>query len=245
MNTELIKERFTKNLKHYHNNAEIQKLMSKKLISLIEDVEFPNILEIGCGTGFLTDLATKKFKYNNYTANDLVDECKNYISKISSNILFTSGNIENIILHDKQKYNLILSNATFQWIEDLEKFLSIIMSKLSPNGILLFSTFGGNNFKEITEITNQTLKYKNCKYYKKIFEKYIITINEEILELEFKNPKEVLKHIKNTGVNALNNVFWTKADLLNFENKYYELCPKAITLTYNPIYIMVKNSTIG
>lgn len=56
--------------------------------------------------------------------------------------------------------NLIISNAMFQWFDNLEKSIDKIKFSLDKNGILAFSTFGLDNYKEITSLTGLTLKYK-------------------------------------------------------------------------------------
>ena len=58
--------------------------------------------------------------------------------------------------------------------------------------------------------------------------------------LEFETPKDVLKHIKNTGVNALSDTRWTKSDLINFEEKYPINANGKYSLTYQPIYIKLE-----
>ena len=67
MNKELIQSRFSKNLASYNEQAKIQKRMAEKLISFAEKKEYHSVLEIGCGTGFLT----KKIQIgiNSVTAN--------------------------------------------------------------------------------------------------------------------------------------------------------------------------------
>ena len=53
--------------------------------------------------------------------------------------------------------------------------------------------------------------------------------------------KDILKHIKSTGVNALEMVSWTKTDMQKFENGYNNFCSGIPTLTYHPIYVKIEN----
>ena len=153
MNKELIKKRFSRKLNSYNENAKIQKQMAESLInSLISHYskqKYDNVLEIGCGTGLLTELAIKNLVFDNYTAVDIVPDCENYVKKISSDIDFFSNDVENFINTTQNKYDLILSNASFQWIENLPDFIHKLVKKLNENGILLFSSFGKENFREI------------------------------------------------------------------------------------------------
>lgn len=239
MNKELIKRRFARSLKTYNDNAIIQRQMAEKLLSYLDGKSFDNILEIGCGTGFLTELALNKLEYKNYTANDIVDECYSFIKNISPEINFLSGDIEQKVIDEAEKYDLILSNAAFQWVKDIEGFIRSLIQKLNPGGVLLFSTFGVENFKEIYQIQGMTLPYYSKKNLENMLGEYNLYVDEEINVLTFKTPLEVLKHLHNTGVNSLETVAWTKSDMLDFEKKYLDFCKPLPTLTYNPVYVKI------
>ena len=152
----LVKERFKKNLKTYKDNSVIQNKMADKLISMISNNP-KSILELGCGTGVLTEKLINKYNFIKYNASDIVLECEPYIRKISDKINFIQSDIEEFEF--KEKYDLIISNATFQWIENLEPFIEKLKKQLNPNGELIFSTFGEDNLKEINNITQVGLKY--------------------------------------------------------------------------------------
>jgi len=239
MNKELIKKRFAKNLDTYNANARIQKQMTERLLSFADKNEYDSILEIGCGTGLLTQSAVNKFSFKEYTANDIVPECEAYIKEISPEIQFISDDAENFISNDKNKYDLIISNAVFQWIENIETFIPELIDKLNQGGCLLFSTFGVENFREIYHVLGKTLPYKSVKEYEKLFKNIPHKIEEEIRVLAFKSTRDILKHIKNTGVNALSETYWTKTDMSKFEKGYNNFCSGSPTLTYNPVYIKI------
>ena len=86
MNKDLIQKRFAKNLDTYNDNAKIQKKMAERLLSFLDRKDFDDILEIGCGTGFLTQLVNDKFNFKTYTANDIVESCEKYVKEINPEI---------------------------------------------------------------------------------------------------------------------------------------------------------------
>ena len=245
MNKNLIQKRFEKNLCSYNDNAKIQKKMAQRLIELLPKKEFNSILEVGCGSGLLTKLMLENLSFNKYVANDIVKSCSQYIENLSPDIDFICADIEDIIKNSTNKYDLIISNATFQWIEDFEGFIKHLFTKLNPNGILIFSTFGQENFREIYHVLGKSLSYRNVKDYEAMLKGIEHKIDEEVHVLAFKTPLDVLKHIKSTGVNALDETYWTKTDLINFEKGYNNFCSSHPTLTYNPIYIKLENSSHG
>ena len=240
MNKDLIQKRFAKNLDTYNDNAKIQKRMAERLLSFLEKKEFASILEIGCGTGFLTSLLNDKFKFEKYTANDIVPDCEKYIKEINPNINFIADDIELAVKNSDKKYDLIISNAAFQWVENLEGFINLLISKLNKNGILLFSTFGPENFREVNFVLGKTLPYYSIYELDEMLKNYDKKIEQEMHVMAFKTPKDILKHIKSTGVNALEMVSWTKSDMQKFENGYNNFCSKSPTLTYHPIYVLIK-----
>ena len=240
MNKDLIKKRFARKLNFYDDNAKIQKKMAEKLISMLGSLnDGINILEIGCGTGLLTKYVNKTVKFKNYTALDIVSECEKYIKEINPVVEFISDDIEEYI-KNSQTYDLIISNASLQWVENLPEFTDKLVKRLNSNGILLFSTFGKENFREIYFTSGKTLSYLSKKELAAVLKNHKPQIEEEVYVMAFKTPKDVLKHIQNTGVNALSAESWTKADLAAFEKEYNIFCANRPTLTYNPIYIKIK-----
>ena len=230
----LVKKRFSRNLKTYKDNSVVQNKMADKLVEMIR-FQPKRILELGCGSGLLTEKLIKKFNTTTYDAIDIVEDCEKYIKEISPNINFYHSDIETF--NFQNKYDLIISNAVFQWIDNLPKFIEKLKNCLTHKGVLLFSTFGTDNLFEISKLTGAGLKYKTVQELNSLLKPQ--EIFEDRIELEFDTPKDVLKHLKYTGVNAISNNHWTKSDLKNFENGYKTLCPKGIKLTYNPIYVMI------
>lgn len=245
MNKELIKKRFGRKLSSYNNNAHIQKQMAEKLVSMLDKQDNKTILEIGCGTGILTQLAVKNLSCETYTALDIVPDCEKFIKEISPDIEFLPYDIEEYIEQNDKKYDLIISNASLQWVENLPEFTEKLTEKLNPEGTLLFTTFGVENFREIYYVLGKTLHYFSVKELEEQLKKYNPLIEEEIRIMAFKTPKDVLKHIQNTGVNALSTESWTKRDLVNFEKEYNVFCSNRPVLTYHPVYIRIKNRLVG
>lgn len=241
----LVLKSFKKSLYTYIENAIIQKEMAKSLINLLIKnilINFNYILEFGCGTGILTSQIHNYIQYNKLFANDIINECHEFINKIDRNIEFINGDIEVINLN--YKFDLIISNATIQWINNFELLIEKFNSLLTNNGILAFSTFGENNFIEFKILGLPGLNYLTTNKIISILSKHFIIYEfyEEIKFLYFKNVIDILKHIKNTGVNGICRYYWTKNELNNFIKKYNDnfKTNKGLKLTYNPVYFILK-----
>lgn len=171
--------------------------------------------------------------------NDLCIEMEPYISDIQNKFVFIPGDAEKIVF--SETYDLIASSSAIQWFTDLETFLRKIEKNLASGGVIAFSTFGINNLQEIKTITNCGLKYENVEYLNSLFSRYFdsVEITEEIISLVFPSPRDVLRHLKSTGVNGIMQEHWNKSKLSRFEYDYRELytTEKGVSLTYHPIYI--------
>lgn len=146
----------------YEQSAHIQKIVAKRLISFIKnldiDIKKPlSILEIGCGTGLLTQYLLKLFPQARFIITDIsphmIERVKDKFAKKHSNIQFRVMDGEAIDL--TQSFDLIFSSLAFQWFENLETSIQKIIELLNPNGYLLCSTLTQKSFEEWRQIYHQ------------------------------------------------------------------------------------------
>jgi len=241
----LITDRFSKNFSTYDDNAFVQNIMASNLTKFVPVNNFNSVFEVGCGTGVLTKYIKSFFLYKSYTANDIVKESKKYVQKIIKDVNFVCGDIEQVKI-DK-KFDLIISNACLQWCNNLNATIIKLVNMLNKNGILAISIFGQQNLCEIKKLLNVSLNYPkiadiiinvdNCK---------TVYIGEEIKRIYFDSPIDIIKHFKQTGVNAVSSVKFTKTTLKEFEIKYKKLFveDEKCYITYNPIYVVLQKNFI-
>ncbi len=63
------------------------------------------------------------------------------------NVTFYCGDIERLRL--EESHDVIISNATFQWLNNVKRLIRNLFDYLSIDGILLFSIFGQETFQEL------------------------------------------------------------------------------------------------
>ncbi len=245
---QLVKDKFLNSVDTYDNNAIVQKSMAKELIRvLIEKLgnNFDNILEIGSGTGLLTKEIVESLNFKKLITNDFSSDyegiIKGIFTDINFNYEFIKGDAE-FIFDFPENNNLVISNATFQWFDDVVEFLFNTHNTIDDNGVIAFTTFGVDNFYEVNKIQKISLAYTSAKeIIEKVSDKYEVIYSHSSKEkLFFSSPLNVLKHIKNTGVNSIKNdsVFNPKKFISEYEDKFST--EKGVSLTYNPIYIILK-----
>lgn len=238
----LVKNSFKKNLRTYDENASVQKVMAEELMKLLPGKSFDAILEIGMGTGLLTRLMADEVYSKEYYANDIVSDCKKYLKKIAPEAIFFEGDIENVKF--AKKFDLIISNATLQWVNDFDTLSKKIKNLLKENGLFIFSTFGEQNFIELKELTGIGLKYYPLEALKEFLKDdfEIVEFKAEQNVLYFKTFRDILKHIRLTGVNGICCKKMSFLELRTAEKKYKELYNsiEGLKLTYNPIFLLLK-----
>ncbi len=92
------------------------------------------------------------------------------------------------------------------------------------------------------QLTGQGLHYQTIEAYPKLMPDFeLLHAEETTYTLYFENAREVLRHIKATGVNGL-QASMKVADLMRFQREYQKQfqAPKGVSLTYHAIYIIAK-----
>jgi malonyl-ACP O-methyltransferase BioC len=248
---EKVKRRFGRCISSYNDEARVQKSIVKNLVREIVNLEkttYHKVLEIGCGTGFLTNQLLQNFRPDYYAINDIVETVQAEIEKITllhgfTNWSFLPGDAEKLTF--PSGFDLVVSTSTVQWFQFPAAFFNSVGRLMPAGGILAFSTFGMENFRETKTLQTVSLKYPSRKelisWLSSSFE--IIHCSEEIIRLDFASPRDVLKHIRHTGVNSLSNEHWNRCDLYDFEISYknfYSNPDGTVSLTYHPIIVIAR-----
>lgn len=250
MNKELITARFKKAKDTYSEHAVVQQQIAKRLASLFNTKDFPHrhILEIGCGSGFLTQELLNRLSPETLTLNDLthLGECLAKHHKGLTKVSFMQGDAET--LDFKHQYDLICSSSTFQWFRDPEAFFSKAAHQLCDNGYLLFSTFLPGNMLEIKTLTGVGLAYPDLSQLREWISGHfqIEKEEEDCNVLYFDDPHAVLLHLKKTGVTGVTSQKWTPGKLRTFIKEYQNLFSEQnqVRLTYKPVYILARKKAL-
>jgi len=252
----LVSERFQRSLASYGRHAVVQKRMARELTELIctesPSCAFDRVLEVGSGSGLLTAELLGRIRVRCYYANDLVEESRGCVQSVIAGFPveefhFLAGDIETIE-RLPMELDLVVSNATLQWLVDLDLFFSRISAHLRPGGMLAFTTFSIRNMREISTIEGEGLGYYTLDELETIAGRYfdVISAREEDVQMEFCSPEAVLHHIHHTGVNGLHRRSWTKSRYTQFLSRYRHSfsSENGVYLTYHPVYCCLKKSAL-
>ena len=236
---------FSRALHTYDQEARVQKLMAEKLLDLLisrQGKEFDRILEMGCGTGFLTRQILSRLSYEKLTLNDRVEKVREKIKAFNPDAHFLCGDAETLDFPSGQ--NLILSSAVFQWFTHLQNFFKKAYNLLAPGGILAFAAFGPENFWEIKAASGRGLSYPSpeqlLEWLNPGFQP--LCLEESLEPLRFKTPLKALQHIRRTGVGGVSEKVLNPEELKGVMTRYENLFldQKAVTLTYHPLWVIAQ-----
>ena len=197
---ENLKKIFKESLDNYDNNAQMQMNISESLVDILPDLDQPKILEIGCGTGFLTEKILKKYPNGQFDITDLspfmVEHCKKKF--YDNNIRFFQMDGERIKMSNlssrEYRYDLIISSMVFHWFENPKEAIK----NLKQFGPIFYATIGRYNFIEWQTLLRQ------LKLSKSIFPTPQVSgqLKEEFFSSNQINLFSFFKSLKDIGTGA-------------------------------------------
>ncbi len=138
----------------YDRHAQVQRRVARALAGQIAGLDLPaspRILEIGCGTGFLTEALAERGIGGDWLVTDLapamVERCRRRIGA-QPGWRFAVLDGEYGEPEAGERFDLICSSLAMQWFDDLEAATARMLGWLAPGGQLVFTTLAAGTFAE-------------------------------------------------------------------------------------------------
>jgi malonyl-CoA O-methyltransferase len=131
----------------------LQREIADRLLERLDYVRLQprRVLDLGSGTGYAVDALQRRYRKARVVAVDFAHAMLIQARRRGTWLrrpLCLCADAERLPLADGA-VDLILSNATFQWCNDLGAAFSECLRVLSPGGLLMFTTFGPDTLKEL------------------------------------------------------------------------------------------------
>lgn len=203
INKPLVAHRFNKANHTYNLNACVQAEIATRLVEAIVEIspKADNVLEIGAGTGLLTLPLERELHPRDLTLWDIA--AINPALPGHHRICDAESEMRTVA---PDSFDLIVSASTLQWFNSPVEFIRCSANALRHDGVIAFSTFDPLNFNEIASFLPAPLHYLPAEQWREILKSFGFreaNIESKKRTLEFESPQELLRHIRQTGVNAL------------------------------------------
>ena len=136
----------------YDRAAGLQKEVANDLaqrIARLDIAENPQILEIGCGTGFLNQALSQFRPSAHWVCTDLAPAMVARTRETSPRLdWFVAMDGERPCIADGPRFDLICSSLAVQWFTNPTASFANLAGLLKPGGYLVFSTLGKESFRE-------------------------------------------------------------------------------------------------
>lgn len=138
----------------YAGNARVQRKVADRLAARIAALDLPpapRVLEIGCGTGFLTAALIAEVIGGDWLVTDIspemVERCRAALplSDTRRTLTFATLDGEHGTLPEGP-FDLICSSLAVQWFDDAPAALARLSRWLAPGGHLIVTTLGPRSF---------------------------------------------------------------------------------------------------
>ena len=227
----------------------MQKEISLQLIELLHrfpEIGHAQVLEIGCCTGNLTEMLCNTAPIDTLFVNDLVPEfcacTEQRIVQHVQQVHCLAGDIEAAPL--PKNLDLVISSSTFQWMVDLPALMGNIASALKDTGYLAFSIFSPGTMGEIHRLTGRSLRYHTNEELQTMLAEHfwVKSLSSVTKRLFFPSVRDILHHIRQTGVGGLDRKVMKLKEFKEFERQYVEQfsVPEGLPVTYISTFVIAE-----
>lgn len=137
----------------YDRHARVQRRVAQALADRIAALplpESPRVLEVGCGTGFLTQALVEREIGGDWLVSDIapemVERCRARVGETERRrFAVLDGEYD---VRESAGYDLVCSSLAMQWFDDPAAALGRTLAALAPGGHCVFATLTSGSFAE-------------------------------------------------------------------------------------------------
>lgn len=241
-----VQRSFRRGFATYDDSALVQKLiargLTRRLLHHAADARFAHVFEAGYGTGQLTRLLLQHLPIQTLHLNDLAAAALPFAPTAD----YRPGDIETLPL--PENLDLAISASMIQWIADPQALVQRLCGAVRPGGWLALSGFGPDHFPELQALGSQaaapSLLSASAMAHLLPPGWTVHEARSHSRAMWFAYPREVLRHLRDTGVNGRASRPWTRRDLDAFCQAYDQRFSRSgrVPLTYQPVWLIARKT---
>lgn len=243
---QLVCSRFSNAAATYPGHSSVQKYVSDRLKALLENTGTPHVpavIEIGAGNSPVFGDGYDAISHKSLEVWDIaaIDPSR---FPAGTKVSQTDAEIHIADIPDCSA-DLVVSASTIQWFNSPERFVTCLAAKLAPGGVAALAFYEPGTLGELADVTGITLRYPRLDRLAAVAREAGLEISaalSDTVTLKFDSPAEALRHLRLTGVNAVESDGSARAAALRFMRH----CPAdndgKVTLTYRPAWLVAKKT---
>lgn len=252
-----VRQSFASAAKNYDGLASLQRKVGLELLAKLTENHAPqSIVDLGCGTGFLTTELLKDFSTTRLVAIDIaLSMVQNTKTKLKQyeNINYICADAEFLPLQENS-VDHIFSNVALQWCTNLADVFEGFNKILNFNGRLSFSTFGPATLQELKLAWSEVDNYSHVNNFYSADELLLFLQNAGFVDIriqtkqyqsKYQSVMKLMHELKGIGAhNSLagrNKKITRKSDLHKMISNYEKMKINGlIPATYDVIFVTAK-----
>lgn len=234
---------FNANAFTYQQTADVQPNIAKRLAHSLPPIPAQRILEIGCGTGFLSEYLIKQYPAAEIVLIDIapsmVDITRERFKEYSHvQVAIMDG--EALTLEGN--FDLIVSSMTLHWFNHLDDSLQKIIKRLTPGGRFLFACLTKNSIEEWRSLFQQhnvkapTPPFPCHRQLQQWFPEMRMMV--ETIKQHYRNTHAFLKTVKSIGAHATHakHVMLSPGRLREMMRRLDATAKEGVHISYEVVY---------
>jgi malonyl-CoA O-methyltransferase len=182
-----VQRSFARSVNTYDQAATLQRHVGDALSQRLGDLRATpqRILEIGCATGFCTQLLRQRYPQAAIVALDIAFPMLHHANRrmdVQPQATYICADAM-LLPFQESSFDLIFSNLTLQWLTHLPTFFTQLRTLLKQDGYLMMTSLGPNTFKELRASWEGVDLYQHVHEFASIQE-----IGDYLLQAHFQDP---------------------------------------------------------
>ncbi len=243
---------FSDAAKTYDDAAFFQRIAGDRLFERLDYFKLKpkSILDIGSGTGHCTRALKQKYPNAEVMGLDIAQGMVDYCRQQSTSENYICADALEIPLESNSQ-DLIFSNLTFQWIDQLDLLFKELHRVLKPNGLLLFTSLGPDTLFELKASWKSIDEHKHVNDFMDMHHLGDAMLNAAMLDpvvdneavvIGYDKALELMRDLKNIGAHNIDQQrrkgLTSPAVIRNLEKEYqqFKLANGELPATYELVY---------
>lgn len=194
----------------YDTSARLQRYSGKHLMSWLPNRNDLTVLDLGCGTGFFTDILATR--YQHVIGLDISTKMLDFASNNrAKSIHWLEGDAYQLPVADSS-IDFVYSNLMIQWCDNLSQVIEEVLRVLKPGGLFVFSTLVDGTLFELrsswAKVDNDkhVIDFKTHDELINVFsseKSKLLEFNQQDIVLEYENVFHLAHELKDLGANHI------------------------------------------